>query len=51
MYRAVTVKTNSPYDKMKQSAKTALTFEQNDGGTIHTFQYTFTNEQCTEQLE
>ena len=31
--------------------KTVLTFEQNDGGTIHTFQNTLTNERCTEQLE
>ena len=34
----VIAKTNSPYSKMyRQTAKITLTFEQSDGGTIHTF--------------
>jgi len=62
MYRAVIVKTNSPYGKMyMQTAKITPTFKQSDGGTIHTFhlynlprerewQCTL-NERCTKQLE
>ena len=63
LYRAVVVKTNSPYGKMYgQAAKITSTLELSNGGTIHMFHLNnlpwkqngsvlLTNEQCTEELE